>query len=209
MPPLISVIVPTYNRTRLLMDRCLPSVFRQTVQDFEVLVVGDGTEQETVDELSEHTDERLWFWNLPHAEYPDEPLDRWGVIGLPALNFGLDQARGEWIAVIADDDEWTPDHHATLLVAAERSGADHVYGISETYKDGRPTGQRYGAWPPGDGQFCNGANLYRSSLGYRYDLACRSRGLNGDADLWHRMHDDGVSFHFEPTVVHRYHRNYP
>lgn len=201
---MISVIIPTYNRTRLLVERCLPSVFAQTIQDQEILVVGDGTEQATVDAMAGLP---VRFWNLPHQDYPEDPLDRWGLLGLNALNFGLDQAKGEWIAVLADDDEWTPDHHEVLLNASE--GVDHVYGQSDTYKNGQPIGQLYGKWPPGDGQFCNGANLYRASLGYRYDLDCRSRGLNGDADLWTRMARDGVRFRFVPRVVHHYYRNFP
>lgn len=208
--PLITVIVPTYNRTELLLSRCLPSVFAQTVQDFEVLVVGDGTEQATVDAMAEFPDDRLWFWNLDHPEYPEDEEERWWVIGLEALNFGLDRARGEWIAVLADDDEWTPDHHAVLLAKAARTGADHVYGRSDTYKDGRKTEQLYGEWPPnGPGHFCNGANLYRASLGYRYALDCADRRRPGDQDLWERMVADGVRFAFTPTVVHHYHRNYP
>jgi len=200
----VSVIIPTYNRTDLLLERALPSVFAQTVTDQEVIVVGDGTEQATVDALT--PDPRVRFWNLPHYPYPADPRKAWGLYGLEALNFGLDQARGEWIAVLGDDDEFTLDHHEILLAAAEGSGGDHVYGISETYKGGAFTGQLYGAWPPGRGQFCNGANLYRASLGYRYDLA---NTTEGDADLWTRMHADGVRFHFTPQVVHHYHRNWP
>lgn len=150
--PLISVIVPTYGRPRELTERCLPSVFAQTVRDQEVLVVGDGTDVVSVAEMK--ADDRVRFWNLPHFDYPEDQTRRWGLLGLAALNWGLDHAQGEWIAVLADDDEWTPDHHEILLVAAERTGADHVYGISDTYKNGKLIGQTYGAWPPGDGQFC-------------------------------------------------------
>lgn len=208
MNPLVSVIVPTYNRTQLLIERCLPSVFAQRVQDFEVLVVGDGTEQATVDAISQIKDRRLFFWNLPHYPYPEDFADRWAIVGCPALNFGLDQARGKWIAVIADDDEWTPDHHQVLLNAV--GDADHVYGLSDTYDhSGRLTGQLYGESRVGEGAFCNGANLYRASLGYRYDLACRSRGRNGDEDLWLRMRDDGVRFQQVPQIVHHYYRNWP
>lgn len=204
----VSVIIPTYNRTQLLTERALPSVFGQSVQDFEVLVIGDGTEQATVDAMA--NEPRVRFWNLPHDDYPEDHEHRWGIVGLTALNFGLDQAQGAWIAVLADDDEWTPDHLEVLLAAAEHTGVDHVYGISETYKDGQPTGQRYGAWPPGPAQLCNGANIYRSALNYRYDLRCYiDRDRTGDADLWLRMIEGGVTFHFEPRVVLRYHRNWP
>jgi glycosyltransferase involved in cell wall biosynthesis len=199
---MISVIVPTYNRTAHLFGRCLPSVQAQTVDDWECHVVGDGTEQATVDAMAHlcAADPRFRFTNLPHYNYTGTARERWGTIGLAALNYGLDNAKGDWIAVLADDDEWTPDHHAVLLQAQDDSGADHVYGISEA-----PDGQRWGAWPPGDGQLANGANLYRASLGYRYDeWVMRKTGRTGDADLWLRMVADGVAFHFEPVVVHHY-----
>lgn len=208
---LVSVIIPTYNRCRLLMDRAIPSVLAQTVQDQEVIVVGDGTDAQTCIEMGEmvKADRRFRFANLPHYPYPESHDLAWGLYGLAALNWGLDHAQGEWISVLGDDDEYLPGHHEILLDAAARTGADHVYGIAETYKDGHAIGQRYGAWPPGDGQFCNGANLYRASLGYRYDLGCTANGETGDANLWTRMARDGVRFHFEPSVVLKYHRNWP
>jgi glycosyltransferase involved in cell wall biosynthesis len=207
MAPLVSIVIPTYNRCRLLVDRALPSVFAQTVTDQEVLVIGDGTDDETVAAME--AEPRVRFWNLPHYQYPEDHDVAWGTYGLAALNWGLDHAQGEWIAVLGDDDEFLPRHHEVLLDAAARTAAQHVYGISETYKNGNPIGQQYGAWPPGDGQIANGANLYRADLGYRYELDPVTRGTTGDADMWTRMYRDGVRFHFEPQRVHRYHRCWP
>ena len=211
MAPLVSVIIPTYSRPRLLMDRAIPSVYAQTMGDWELLVVGDGTDPITVSEMEALAafDPKVRFWNLPHFPYPDDHDKAWGLYGLAALNHGLDHARGDWIAVLGDDDEFTSDHHRILLDAADQSGADHVYGISDTYKDGRFTGQQYGDWPPREAAFTNGANLYRRSLDFRYDLTCMERGVTGDADLWSRMFAAGVPFHFVRKVVHKYHRNYP
>ena len=210
---MISVIVPTYNRTRLLMDRCIPSILDQTDTDWECHVIGDGTELATVDEMTrlQFADSRFRFTNLPRTTYPENPHEAWGLLGLVPLNYGLDHAEGDWIAVLADDDEWTPDHNVALLDAAFATGADHVYGVSETFKGDPPVDikQRYGAWPPGDGQFCNGANLYRADLPYRYALDCQSRGRTGDADLWIRMVEGGVRFHFIDKVVHHYFRHWP
>lgn len=208
---MISVVIPTYNRAELLMGRALPSVLRQTVESQEIIVVGDGTDDETDRQMADlmRFHENIRYWNLLHFDYPEDHEKAWGLYGLAALNHGLDMATGEWIAVLGDDDEFTPDHHEVLLAAAEKSGADHVYGISQTYKDGQFTGQQYGAWPPGDAQLANGANLWHRSLGYRFALDCWDRGLTGDADMWTRMREDGVKFHFEPKVVHRYHRNFP
>ena len=98
--------------------------------DWECHVVGDGTEDATVAGMAHlcRADGRFRFTNLPHYEYTGTARERWGTYGLAALNYGLDHAKGEWIAVLADDDEWTPDHHEILLAAAAESGADHVYG---------------------------------------------------------------------------------
>jgi glycosyltransferase involved in cell wall biosynthesis len=212
---MISVIIPTFQRPEELLGRALPSVFTQTVQDQEILVIGDGTDPVTVAGMRElmhrlpYEERIVRFWNLPHYQYPEDHDKAWGLYGLAALNHGLDHAEGEWIAVLGDDDEFTSDHHEVLLAAAEQSGADHVYGISQAFKNGAYIGQDYGGWPPGDAQLANGANLWRRSLGYRFDLNCWDRGLTGDADMWTRMYRDGVKFHFEPKVVHRYHRSWP
>lgn len=202
MPDLISVIVPTYNRTRLLVDRCLPSILTQSHADLEVLVVGDGTEQETVDAMASYPDPRVRFWNLPHQIYPEDPGSKWSVLALEALNFGLDQATGDWIAALADDDEWFPDAMESLLGMAKQTGVDFVYGKSITDE-----GHVYGFWPPSAMNFTDGSYVYRRSLSYRYDPACMSRGLPEDADLWIRMIHDGVKFAFLDKLVMHYHVN--
>jgi O-antigen biosynthesis protein len=206
---MISVIIPTYNRADMLMSRALPSAMEQTHEDWEILIIGDGTDQATVHAVNEIGDPRVRFWNLAHDIYPDDFSQAWGLHGLTALNFGLDWARGEWISVLNDDDAFTLDHHEVLLAEAEKSGADFVYGMSDTYKNGYATGQMYGAFPPGDGSVTQGSYLYRRSLEYRYRRDCHTRGRNGDADMWIRMRDAGVSFSFLPRVVHHYHRNWP
>jgi glycosyltransferase involved in cell wall biosynthesis len=211
---MISVIIPTYNRADLLMNRSIPSVYAQTDPDWELLVVGDGTDQETVDYMGTlcEQDERVRFWNLPHQTYPDTEsyFDRWAILGIEAMNFGLDNARGEWVAPMDDDDAMLPNHNEVLLRAAIDHDVDFAYGMSETYKSGRFTGQLYGAYPVRDAAFVPGANIYKASLPYRYDMECATaRGRTRDSDMWQRMVEGGVTFHFEPLVVHHYYRNYP
>ncbi len=199
---LVSVVVPTYNRTDLLLTRCLPSILGQTHQELEVLVVGDGTEQATVDVMATYPDARVRFWNLPHQQYPEDDGQKWCVLGLEALNFGLDNATGDWIATLADDDEWTPDMVELLLAKAIAENVDFAYGSSKT-----PHGQGYGFWPPSAMNFCDGSYVYRRSLGYRYDPECIKRGLPEDADLWVRMIEGGVTFTYLPKVIHHYFPN--
>lgn len=207
---MISVIVPTYNRNDLLFGRSLSSILRQTYRDFEVHVVCDGMRDPELAELGERmlaiNDPRVTVWNIPRQTYPDDPGQKWCVLGLNARNHGLDHARGEWVASLDDDDEWTDDHLDVLYQAAQDSGADFVYGISEYHwPDGR--GQRAGSWPPGFGAFCDGAYLYRNGMGYRYDPECIGRGLPEDGDLWTRMVIGGVKFALVPKVVHHYYPN--
>lgn len=192
----VSVILPTYNRPVLLMNRAIPSVLAQTDGDWECHIVGDGTDAESVQYatyLAEH-DPRFRFTNLDHLG------GEWGTIGLAALNYGLDTATGDWISVLADDDWYTPDHNEVLVREAEARGVDFMYGVSES-----PRGQRWGMWPPGPGQIANGAYVYRGrARDYRYDLDCLSRGRNGDEDLWLRMYEGGVAFALVDRVVHHY-----
>lgn len=183
------------------MDRAIPSVLRQTDPDWEVHVIGDGTDPQTVWEMEAlcAEDARFRFTNLPHYPYVDEGAGIWGLIGLPALNHGLDMARGDWIAVLGDDDEFTSDHNEVLIAEALRRNLDFCYGISRS-----PRGQEWGMWPPGDGQLANGAYVYRGkAMEYRYDMRClHDRGRTGDADMWIRMYEGGVSMGLLPQRVH-------
>lgn len=205
----VSVIIPTYNRNRLLLDRALPSVLDQTEPAREVIVVADGMVDPELDELARaiaKLDERVVLYNIERQDYPEDPHRRWCVLGLNARNAGLDRATSDWVAILDDDDEFTPDHNAVLLDAAEQYGCEFAYGRSiATWHDGRVT--EYGAWPPGGGQFCEGSYVYRRSLGYRYDPSCGVAGVPADAQLWDRMAAGGVAFAFLDRVVHHYYPN--
>jgi glycosyltransferase involved in cell wall biosynthesis len=218
---MISVIIPTYNRPGLLMDRAIPSILAQTNPDWECLVVGDGTDEGTVAVMEDlcRNDKRFRFWNLAHDIYPEGHIDLdnkrgpagWGLYGLTALNYGLDFARGEWVSVLNDDDEKTPDNHEVLLAEAGRSGADFVWGMSDTYKGDPPkvTGQLYGQPFLGESKVTQGSYIYRRSLEFRYRRDCLERGQNGDADMWERMREAGVKHSFIPQIVHHYYRAFP
>ena len=96
MNPLISVVIPTHNRSNLLV-RAINSVLDQTYKNVEIVVVSDGSTDETksvVEELMEK-DDRIRFIEYHPA--------RGGNV---ARNMGVEAASGEYVAFLDDDDEW-------------------------------------------------------------------------------------------------------
>jgi glycosyltransferase involved in cell wall biosynthesis len=111
----VSVIVPTRNRSSLLA-MTLRSVLRQQHVTLEVLVVDEGSSDDTPTVLAALGDARLRV--LRH----DTPQ------GLPAArNHGAAEARGEWLAFIDDDDLWAPGKLHLQLRAARQADRDWVY----------------------------------------------------------------------------------
>ncbi len=193
---IVSIVIPTYNRAALLMERALPSVLAQTHAELDIHVVGDGTDQSTIDALRAVVDARVRFTNLPHAAYPDDPQARWCAIGYPALNHGFAEARGEWVGALADDDAYPPDAIEALL--AQSADADLVYGRTEVVGHGM-----YGEWPPHAAAWTDGAYIVRTSLGLRYDERSWERGIPADHDLRARA-VASLRVAWTPTTVYRY-----
>jgi glycosyltransferase involved in cell wall biosynthesis len=104
--PMISVVVPTARRPRLLL-RAINSVLMQSISDFEVVVVVDGDDQESMAALGEIADKRLRV--IQNAE-------RLG--SAQARNVGITAALGEWVAFLDDDDEWIFNKLELQLAAA-------------------------------------------------------------------------------------------
>lgn len=126
--PLVTVCVATYNRPKLLVERCIPSILGQTYQNIELIVVGDGAAEPTVQAVQEIKDPRFRFTNLPrNGPYPEDRTKRWMVAGTFALNKGLELAQGEFITHLDDDDAYVPDRLEKLLRFAQERALDFVY----------------------------------------------------------------------------------
>jgi glycosyltransferase involved in cell wall biosynthesis len=118
-PPMVSVVIPTLRRPNLVR-RAVDSVFAQTHPALEVIVVVDGPDEDTVAVLHGVDDPRLRFFVNPNS-----------LTAAGARNFGVAQARGEWIAFLDDDDEWLPTKLERQLDLARSSGTVLVTALSK------------------------------------------------------------------------------
>jgi glycosyltransferase involved in cell wall biosynthesis len=121
----VSVVIPTYNH-RDYVTSAIESVFAQTAPPMEVIVINDGSPDDTKDVLRPLADSRrIRYFEQPNAGQA------------AARNRGLADASGEFIAFLDDDDEWPVDK-LQWQVDALRSAANAVlvYGSFRLMRDG-------------------------------------------------------------------------
>jgi O-antigen biosynthesis protein len=126
--PRVSVIVPTFNRADVL-PRAVRSVLAQTWTDFELLIVDDGSTDDTQEVVTRLEDARLRYVRLS---------TNGGVAA--ARNRGLRGARGDFIAFLDSDDEWLPGKLAAQLAVFDAAPPEVglVYtGVECVLPDGR------------------------------------------------------------------------
>jgi hypothetical protein len=192
--PLVSVPIATYNRGQLLLDRTIPSALAQTYKNIEVIVVGDGCNDDTFERLAQLSDPRITFVNLPHrGVYPEQPMPRWMVAGAPAMNEAAQRARGEWIAPLDDDDEFLAEHVEQLLETARDGRFEMVYGKLQVKPDPPLQSYEVGVYPPTLGQFGFQGALYMTILRFfEHDLKAWVLEEPADWNMCRRMIEAGV-----------------
>ncbi|HZT25729.1 MAG TPA: glycosyltransferase family A protein [Pseudolabrys sp.] len=123
--PLVSVVVPVFNGEKVV-SRALRSVQAQTYADFEVVVVDDGSTDQTAARIAEIADGR--FNCIRH------PRNRGAAA---ARNTGVAAARGRWIAFLDCDDTWAADKLARQIESLKSSGAAACASGYRLHKNGR------------------------------------------------------------------------
>lgn len=113
--PRFSILMPTHSRVDVI-GLAIQSVLDQTVEDFELLVVGDGCAPGTAEVVEAFQDVRIRFFDLPKAP----------SFGYANRNIALREARGELIGFAADDDLLFPDHFE-ILADGLKGGAAIAY----------------------------------------------------------------------------------
>ncbi len=136
--PLVSIIIATYNRSEILINRTLPSVLAQTYSNIEVIIVGDKCIDNTPLLLKNYPDKRVFFFDLKkRGTYPKNIKERWFVQGTVPRNRGMKLAKGDWFIFISDDDILFPNHVEILLQNVIEKKLEFLSASYETVKQGK------------------------------------------------------------------------
>lgn len=118
--PVISVIIPTYNREKLILI-AIDSIMNQTFKDFEILIIDDASTDNTEAVVKGLNNEKIRYFKL----------DKNGGQCI-ARNYGIKRAKGKYIAFLDSDDEWLPTKLEKQMKCFENGPANlgSVYSYS-------------------------------------------------------------------------------
>tara|TARA_B100001564_G_C20658043_1_gene680206 strand:+ start:1063 stop:1947 length:885 start_codon:yes stop_codon:yes gene_type:complete len=101
--PIFSIIIPTYNSLKTL-DKTIRSVLNQTFKYYEIIVVDDGSTDNTCRKLKDYKDTRIKLFKIERSGGPAKPR-----------NFGISKSNSNWICFLDSDDLWEKNKLSTLF----------------------------------------------------------------------------------------------
>ena len=203
--PQISIIIPTYNTEEFIAET-LDSVFAQTFQDFEVIVVNNGSpDTDELERVIEPYKERILYFKQNNR----------GLAG--ARNEGIRHARGEYLAFLDSDDCWLPDYLASQMnIFVEIPSLDAVYTDAFHFGDPSLDGKTYMQTCPSNGpvtleslikedcQVIVSCTMARKKIVADVGLFNEKFRRCEDYDLWLRILYHGGKMAFQRKVLGRY-----
>jgi teichuronic acid biosynthesis glycosyltransferase TuaG len=192
--PFFSVVVPNYNRGPYL-DECIESVLKQTEQDFEVIIVDDGSKDSSREILAKY------------KNHPKIKIHLQENCGLPSKvrNTAALMARGEWLAFLDSDDAWFSEKLKKTRLAIEQNPTAVLVAHWETVYDERtPIKVTSFREPNSQNQYLdllfNGNFLSTSTVAVKKSAFDSVRGFSEkkeyfiveDYDLWLRLAEKGL-----------------
>jgi glycosyltransferase involved in cell wall biosynthesis len=189
----------------MLFERSVPSVISQTYKNFELIVISDGSTDDTESIINSFSDKRIKFFKIERKKrYAESVENHWFAGPVKAINFGLLKANGKWIARIDDDDIWTGDHLDLLLSFAVSKKFEFVSSSHIEYRYGKEILQDHKNFLPRIGGVQSW--LYASYLKFfKANIDCWRKSWNkvNDLDLQDRMFKVGVKMGYleKATVI--------
>lgn len=121
---LLSIVIPTYNRAHLI-ENTLKSVLNQSENDYEVLIIDDGSTDDTETVVKPYLGERVRYFKIKNSERG------------AARNYGTKQAKGRYVNWFDSDDEMLPHHVETIKRIMDEQGEVEVLNVLYQMKDSK------------------------------------------------------------------------
>ena len=202
----VDIILPTFNRSKMLFERSIPSVLEQTHKNFRLLVISDCCTDDTEEIVSSFNDKRIILLkiNKRKKRYPPTPENHWFAGPVVAINYGLNFIKSDWIARIDDDDVWTPDHLEKLISYAIKKNSEFVSSSYIVVQNGEKVEKNFQYEKPPIGGVQTW--IYRSYLKFfKANINCWRKTWNkvNDLDLQNRFYLAGVKIDYLnlPTCI--------
>jgi len=197
----ISVILTTYNRAKKYLPKAIKSVLNQTFKDFELIIVDDGSTDNTTEVVRSFKDSRIKYFKIKHFGCDTYPK-----------NIGTKRSNGEYVAYLDDDCAYRMDHLQVLFNVLERDKEKKfqvVYGDRWVHYDNPKDGKdQIGIYNNFDYSYLMKRNFIDTS-----DVLIRKEALfevggwdEGikkfiDWNLWVRMAKRGFRFKRVPIII--------
>lgn len=196
MAPRVSVLIPCYNAGPYL-GQAIQSVLDQTYQDLEIIVVDDGSTDDTAAVAK----------SFPSVRYIHNAHSGISV----SRNLAIREARGEMVAFLDADDMWTPDKlEKQLAYLDSRPDCQVVYTLVENFFDGPPESmtQRQGELLKAKVEYCLPAACIRRAVFEKYGGFREDYPYGEDTQWLARLWAAGINMHHciqEPLYLRRIH----
>ena len=199
--PLLSVIVPVYNGAEHVAA-ALESVCRQAYEPLEIIVVDDGSTDDTAEEVASFRETR---W--PALRYVYQP----NAGPAAARNRGFEMARGEWIAFLDADDVWVDGGLAALAEPLQAPDVQLVVGCTQRVRAAKEPGGAGRLLPFGPVwlTFTLSAAIFRRQCFEQVGMFDATLRYGEDVDWFLRAREAGVAIEVRDRVVvwHRQHES--
>jgi glycosyltransferase involved in cell wall biosynthesis len=205
--PLVSVIIPTFNCGRYVED-AVESVLNQTYRRFEIIVVDDGSTDDTGSKLKKYVD------RVRVVTQKNQGSSK-------ARNVGLDLSRGEYVAFLDADDRWRPEKLEWQLTCFRELGdvgmvftdfsaidpeggivatsyLEGAFGVFREYGIVLPDILRESRRIPGTGPASDSAGL-RTHFGSVFPELCKGNFILPSTTLFRRIHIERIGLRFNET----------
>lgn len=123
---MFSIVIPLYNKANSISET-LQSVLNQTYTDFEIIIVNDGSTDNSLEMVRQFKDERIRIFSKSNG----------GVSS--ARNFGIKQAKGKYIALLDADDLWKPDFLFEMHKLITKYPNCGIYASGHIHRDKKDT----------------------------------------------------------------------